>query len=218
MTVKKILLVFLLILIVFSSALAGNGKEILNEQLKYKKLFISIVGVSSLFDIKPSYLTAIALKESLLNPYALHVNMPRSYYYRHKKLFRGYKCSRSRKKKRVFCSILPKSKREALKILKRIKNNKKILYDIGIMQVNKRKIKEFGIPPEEFLDMQINFWYAAKILKKCLIISNNDFNKALNCYHMGERKINLTKFSKYNQIILAISDYFSDLIDFNRKK
>ncbi len=99
---------------------------------------------ASFYGIHSSLLYAIAKVESSFHPYAINVNM----------------------KGKSLKSYYPRSKEEALYIIKELERRGYNNYDVGIGQINSRNIKRYNLRIEDLLDPCYNLYMAAFILRK----------------------------------------------------
>jgi len=176
----------------------------------YRDVLLTIMATSKLLKISPSLLTGLIIQESFFNPYGLNI---RFYlwkdYLKFKKYFRvNKKCSFLKKK--IICTVLPEDKRKLIKILRFVKSRKKIDYDIGLMQINRKKLKDYGISPEEAISPEINILLGGLILKKCME-KYRTVEKALICYNRGENADISSYKSIFSIKIIAYDEYFKDL-------
>lgn len=103
----------------------------------------------------PKYLLAsIAANESSFNPWAINI------------AGKGYSMQ---------------SKEEALA---KIRENDKLSYDLGLMQINSQWLPKFGLKIEEVIDPSVNVLLGSLILKDCLE-RHGTIHEGISCYHAG---------------------------------
>lgn len=106
-----------------------------------------------------------------------------------------------------YVSISPKNRNEAKIAYDMLLKNKDIFqvkdYDLGIMQINTRNIKRYGIDEKEtYLNYRQNMLYGADIIRGCYDILKNktNINNILECYNRGS---SIKFLNKSNRTYLA---------------
>ncbi|HID66351.1 MAG TPA: hypothetical protein EYP32_05965 [Aquificaceae bacterium] len=150
----------LLVLLIFLNFSLGFGNCFVEAGFYYK--------------VNPYILFAIAKVESNLNPYAIEVIS-------NKKL--PINCSKRRKNGKYYYSCFPKSKDEALKILK-LAQKEGANYSLGLGQINKIWIERYKLNAEKLFDACYNVYWSAYILNRCYKFFGNSW-KTIDCYNKG---------------------------------
>lgn len=133
-----------------------------------EKVLLALWLASLEYGVSYETLYAIAMVESSLNPLAVNIS-GKSYY--------------------------PKTKEEALRLIRKKRN-----YDLGLMQINSYWIRKYRIRPEWLLNVEYNAKFGASILKYCQELFGNTW-QAVECYHRGESKAK--GYGKYSSRVCA---------------
>lgn len=154
------------------------------EQLQYFDLFKTFDSLYNI-DYKISY--TIAKIESGFNPYAIGVLTDK---HRGKKILKAIVKKNVRFtfdsfKDKLHISIKPNSYKEALDILKNLKELKIKNYDLGLMQINRQNIKSFAEEKALLKSPKYNINKGIKILRDCYDKTGRNPIKALECYNKG---------------------------------
>ena len=185
MRAKLCLTIAFLSLVGFITWVVPNVKA--EDSGSLKILSRIIVEESLRTGISPEAVAALVLEESGFRPYALHISVPQRIKIGWKLAKENVSYSFYRRKGRNHYVILSCSKKQAHTILRWLtKRVPWANYDVGLMQVNKLKIKDFKLRPWDLLDPRTNVRIGISILSKCLKRSES-FWGALECYRRGER-------------------------------
>ena len=134
----------------------------------------------------PEVVSALILQETKFNPYALHISVPARIRIGWKLAKEKISYSFYRRQGRNHYVILSCTRPKAERILRwLVKRVPKADYDVGLMQVNRLKIKDLGLKPWDLLDPRTNVKAGVSILSRCLERSGSLWS-ALECYHRGE--------------------------------
>jgi len=106
-------------------------------------------------------------------------------------------------KKKKIVSIDPSNKNKAIKALFLVKKTGSLKYDLGLGQINKRKIIDYNWDEEKILtNVAYNVARSAFIIRGCMNIHKNS-KDAIECYNKGEHG----DYSKYDYFAKVYKKY-----------
>jgi type IV secretion system protein VirB1 len=129
--------------------------------------------------VHPDTIHDIALVESSFNPFAIAEIVPRL-----------------KKDDKGVISHLPKSKNEALEILKRIQDKNR-RYSVGLMQIYSGNFKKYNVKPEDMLDGCNNLKVFEQIITECYT-RGKTLENALSCYYSGNFETGKKKETEFD--------------------
>lgn len=125
--------------------------------------------VSCVPGVPPETLYAVVQNESAGNPYAININS-----------------------KTHSLSSAPKSRAEALHILRILEQNDYGSFDVGLGQINSKTLARFGVSPTAALEPCTNLRLSASVLGECYsrakqpkTSEQSRLARALSCYNTG---------------------------------
>lgn len=192
----------LMILIVSTCVYSDNHKN----DLAKSKIIQEATLLDTKFNIDKKIILAYIATESDFNfyPIAIKTNNPKflSKLYIHL----GYKT----KNRGKYVSIYPKNHEDAEFAYDLMALNKELLqivdYDLGVMQINTRNIKRYGIDEKQtYLNYKENMLYGADIIRGCYVTLKNktSMENVLECYNRGSsiKHLNNSDRSYLNRFI-----------------
>ena len=141
------------------------------------------------------FITLIEI-ESSFKPYALHLSCPRNrtlgWKLRKMKIqYTWYATSR-----RHHYVIREITLNQAMKLLRWATRVPGVDFDVGLGQINRRKLKDLKISPINALNPEVNLNLAAQIFKTCLEQTGRRYLAAAECYHRGHFTGKYTAYAK----------------------
>ncbi len=161
----------------------------LGELRKTEYILYFIINIAKEHNFAPELLISLIEQESHFKPYAIHIRTPEvriGYIFRK----RGINYKFYQKRHFYHYSIDCKNIDDALYILKTVQakeeqSGQSFSYDIGLLQINSAKAKDYGVELTDLLLPGFNIFIGSIILQKCSE-KYQELAPILECYHRGE--------------------------------
>ncbi|MDA3053540.1 transglycosylase SLT domain-containing protein [Campylobacter sp. JMF_03 NE3] len=196
---KRLALIFLII----SVHVYGDNRK---NDLTKSKIIQEATLLDTKFNIDKKIILAYIATESNFNFYPIAIKTNDPTFLNKLYIHLGYKTKRKGK----YVSIYPKDYDDAEFAYDLMALNKELLqivdYDLGVMQINTRNIKRYGINEKEtYLNYKENMLYGADIIRGCYETLKNKtkIENILECYNRGSniKHLNRSDRSYLNRFI-----------------